>query len=263
MREFERLRIVQQGHVVEIRLTRPDIMNRFDAVLHREFLEALREVRSAENMRVILLTAEGRFFSAGGDFAYMLEQNADTTARTRGIDEGRLMVAELIDLPVPVVCALSGSTYGLGATIALLTDIVVSAPGIKIGDPHVSIGLVAGDGGCLAWPCAVGLLRAKRYLLTGEPVPAELGYQWGLISELTDTPEEVEPKAREIAAKIAALPPVAVQGTKRTLNAIARARAAEVVDIGFSQEWISVGTSDIIEAIDAFKEKRAPVYTGR
>jgi enoyl-CoA hydratase len=107
------------------------------------------------------------------------------------------------------------------------------------------------------------MLRAKRYLLTGDRLDAQQAYHAGLVTDLVEDPEDVGPAAHQLAKRMAALPPLAVQGTKRALNNVLRHRAAEVLDLAMSYETRSVVSEDILEAIDAFKERRPGRYAGR
>src|SRR5205085_1997540 len=115
----------------------------------------------------------GKVFSAGGDFDVILKAHDDLAFLLHHIDVGRHLLMDLIDLPFPVVAAVQGPAIGLGATVALSCDAVVAARTAVIADPHVQIGLTAGDGGCLLWPHHVGMLLARRYLLTGDRLDAE------------------------------------------------------------------------------------------
>jgi enoyl-CoA hydratase len=119
---------------------------------------------------------------------------------------------------------------GLGATIVLATDAVVAARGAGLSDPHVAVGLVAGDGGCVVWPASAGMLRAKRHLLAGDRLPAEDAFMLGLVTDLVDTAEETLPAARSLAQRMAALPPLA--------------------------------SDDLVEAVTARREQRHPRYRG-
>jgi enoyl-CoA hydratase len=251
------------GQVGEITFTRPDVLNRFDMELHEAFTGLLLELRARTDLRALVLGSTGTVFSAGGDFELMLAARADIATRTRMVDEGRLLFRLLADLPVPVVVALQGEAIGLGATVALTCDAIVASRTASIADPHVAIGLVAGDGGCVVWPAAAGLLRAKRYLLTGDRLTAEDAWAMGLVTDLVDEPDDVLTAARALAARMAALPPLAVQGTKRVLNGVLQARAGEVLDLSFALEAASMASDDLAEAIAAFKERRAPSYQGR
>jgi enoyl-CoA hydratase len=261
--EFSTLSIERDGPIVELTLCRPDLMNRIDALAHRELVQAFRAFEDMDDVRAIVFAAQGNVFSAGGDFELMLAGNADLSVRQHMVDEGARLLASLLDIAPPIVVALEGSAIGLGATLALSCDAVVSCRGCRVADPHVAIGLVAGDGGGLAWPQSIGMLRAKRYLLTGDSLKAEDAYAMGLVTDLVDTREQVLPAARDLARRLAALPPLAVQGTKRALNAVLKHRYEEVMKLGLAQELVTLGSDDLKEAISAFKEKRPARFQNR
>ena len=179
------------------------------------------------------------------------------------IDEGRRLFRTFADFPKPVVVALHGDVYGVATSIVLTADAIVAARGVKLSDPHVHMGLVAGDGGCVTWPLNLPLVRAKRHLLWGEPLLAEDAHRLGMVTDLVDTPDEVRTAARALAERVASLPPVAVQLTKRALNKYVHSRIDDVFDTAFYLEAISVNTEDMREAVTAFLEKRAGVWRGR
>jgi enoyl-CoA hydratase len=251
------------GPLAEITLTRPELFNRFDDALHVELAEVLDEIRRDEKLRAVVLASTGKVFSAGGDFELMRAAQADVTTRLRIVDDGRRLLNALISLPQPLVVALHAAAIGLGATVVLTADAIVAARGASLADPHVARGLVAGDGGCLVWPQAVGMLRARRHLLTGDPVDAPTALAWGLVTDLVDEPGDVLPAARALATRMAALPPLAVQGTKRALNRLTHQRAGEVVELAFAHEETTLASRDLLEAIDAFQERRPGAFQGR
>ncbi|MDQ1516174.1 MAG: enoyl-CoA hydratase [Actinomycetota bacterium] len=259
----ETLTLTVDGHIGEIVLTRPDLLNRFDEDVHHEFTKALHRVKATPEVRAVVLGSTGKVFSAGGDFDFMRKGHDDLGFILHHEQVGRDLLLSLVDLPLPIVSAVQGPAIGLGATIALACDCIVAARTAVLADPHVEVGLAAGDGGCLVWPLALGPARAKRFLLTGDRLSAEDAYQFGLVTDLVDTPEEALPAARALAAKMAALPPLAVQGTKMALRNVMKARAAEVVDLAFAYEIRSAGSDDLLEAIDAFKGRRPGTYEGR
>ena len=250
------------GPVAEITLSRPELFNRFDDVLHVELTEALAAIRGDEKVRAVVLASTGKVFSAGGDFDLKRAARADVATRLRIVDDGRRLLDALIGLPQPLVVALHGAAIGLGATVVLTADVVVAARTASLSDPHVQLGLVAGDGGCLVWPQAVGMLRARRHLLTGDPVDASTALAMGLVTDLVETADEVLPAARALAARIAALPPLAVQGTKRALNRVTQQRAGEVVDLALAHEETTLASQDLLEAIDAFQQRRPGSFHG-
>lgn len=252
-----------KGHVAEIILNRPDVLNRADHAQLTELTAVFRDLRSYPDIRAVVFGSTGKVFSAGGDFEMMKCSHDDFITRMASFDRGKDLINTILDLPVPIVVALHADVIGVGATLLLCCDLVVAARSAHICDPHVKIGLVAGDGGCVVWPAAAGVLRARRYLLTGDAVPASDAYMMGLVTDLVETAEEALPEARQLALRLAKLPPLAVQGTRRSLSRLMRARVQEVLDYSFEMEGITMQSDDLLEAIAAFKEKREPVYKGR
>lgn len=249
--------------VAEIVFCRPDLLNRFDRELHHDLTSTLRMLRADRDVRAIVLGSTGKAFSAGGDFALMRAANEDQRLRRAIVDDARELLDAFFNLPQPVVAAMQGAAIGLGATVVLACDAVVAARSAVLADTHVNIGLVAGDGGCVVWPASAGMMRARRHLLTGDPLDAEAAYQLGMVTDLVDHPEEALPAARELAGRIAALAPLAVQGTKRALNRLAQQRAGEVLDLALSYEEATLATADLREGIDAFAARRRPRFEGR
>jgi enoyl-CoA hydratase len=156
---------------------------------------------------------------------------------------------------------LNGVASGLGATIALFCDIIIAAKTARIGDPHVRVGIVAGDGGCVIWPLLVGPARAKEYLLTGDLVNAEEAERIGLINRVV-APEELYPTALALAQRLAAGAPKAIGWTKLSVNRWLKEGLNLIMDASLGLEWITFGTEDHREAVDAFLEKREPKYKG-
>lgn len=252
-----------EGHIARITLSRPESLNAIDHEMHDALLQALLRVRGMTDVRAILFGSTGKAFSAGGDLDEIKRIQGDAALRAAMCDGGQRIIHALIDIPVPVVVAMQGDAMGLGASVALGGDIIVASKTARIADPHVKVGLVAGDGGCLFWPAAMGMNRAKRYLLTGDLLSAEEAWRLGLVTDLVDTPEETVPAAQKIAERIAGLPPIAVRGTKQSLNALLKARARETFDLSMAYEYQAGGSEDVLEAVAAFKERRKPVYRNR
>src|SRR5437764_7704969 len=164
---YETLILERREAVLTIRLNRPAQYNAFSHTLHHELGRCLFELRHDRETRLVILTGEGKAFSAGGD---MTEAPPGPGEFARGASEGREIVYGLLECPQPIICRMNGDAVGLGATVALLCDFVIAADTARIGDPHVRMGLVAGDGGALIWPLLVGPMLAKYYLLTGDLV---------------------------------------------------------------------------------------------
>ena len=160
------------------------------------------------------------------------------------------------------ICRLNGHATGLGASLALLSDIVIAAEPAKIGDPHVSVGLVAGDGGALIWPQLIGYAKAKRYLFTGDLLTAAEAERIGLISEVV--PEaDLDSRVYGLAERLAAGPLKAMKWTKVVANLPLKALFHAHFDAGVAYESMSNLSADHQEAVAAFREKRKPAFTGK
>lgn len=258
------LRLEIDGGIAVVELCRPDLRNRVDDQLHDDLRAVLADTGRDPAVLALVLRSTGKVFSAGGDTARMLRHaDEDPLTVLRSVDEGRALFRAFADYPKPLIAAVAGDVYGLGTSLVFCADALVSSPGVRFSDPHVHMGLVAGDGGVVAWPTNVPLILAKRHLLWGAPLLAEDAHRIGLVTDLVDSREEVDAKAMALAHEVAALPPVAVQLTKRALNQVAAARAAEAFDLGFYLEAMTLGTDDMREAVTAFLDKRSPEWKGR
>jgi len=237
------------GGLAHIRFNRPALVNRFDEIAHVEFVDALNAVASDKAVRVLVLSAEGKVFSAGGDFEEIIAAATSAEIRDRMTYLAKAVFRSLADLQVPVIAAVQGAAAGLGATIVTLCDIVVAYRQAKISDPHVAIGIVAGDGGIIGWSQSIGINRAKRYLLTGDALTAEQAHAMGLVSDLVDSPDAALPQAQEIGRRIAALPPAGVEGTKRAFARLTHQTAQLVLDLGLAYEMESMTRPEVAEMI--------------
>jgi enoyl-CoA hydratase len=262
MTQYKTIDVSAGDGVAEIILARPEQLNAIDEDVRPELIHALTEMGFTDGIRAIIIGAQGKVFSAGGDLEMMKRRNGDPAGAEKGSLDGRQLLRTIFDVPLPIIAAVQGHAVGLGSTIALSCDVVVASRGARIMDSHVKIGLVAGDGGAVVWPPSIGLIRTKRHLLFGDPVLAEDGYAIGMVSDLVETPEDVMPMARQLARRLAALPPLAVQGTKRTLNAALAQQSTGVLDIGLMLELGTMQSKDLLEAIDAFENKRQGIFTG-
>jgi enoyl-CoA hydratase len=151
----------------------------------------------------------------------------------------------------PIVAAVNGPAVGLGATVALLCDVVVMAKEAKIGDRHVNVGLVAGDGGAAIWPLLVGVNRAKELLMTGHLLTGDEASQIGLVNRVVPL-VDLDKTVSEIAEELAELPPYAVRGTKVSVNRILRAQVEKVLDVSLALEELSMLSEEHKRACMAF-----------
>jgi len=178
------------------------------------------------------------------------------------MQEARRIVDNLLDCEKPVVSAVNGAAAVLGATIALLCDVVIAARNARIGDPHAKMGITAGDGGAVIWPLLVGVNRAKYMLMSGDLIPAEEALAMGLVNKVVEDGEAL-PEALAVAHKLAAGAPYAVQTSKTAVNKFIKAVSNLVLPYSLAVEELSMRTTDHREAVLAFQEKRDPRFTGK
>jgi enoyl-CoA hydratase len=237
-----------------------DDLNRVGEELHGELAELFPRLQRERDARAVLLTGHGHAFSAGGDFEWFPQLQEPGRLEALRLD-GKRIIWDLLDVHLPIVCALNGHAVGLGASIALLCDAVFMAESATIADPHVRVGIVAGDGGTVAWPLAVGPMRAKRYLLTGDPVSAADAERLGLVTEVVADADVFE-RAMAFARKLAAGAPLAVQYTKQAVNQFIKQVAATSFDLATALEITTFRSADHAEALAAMREKRSPNFKG-
>jgi enoyl-CoA hydratase len=245
--------------VLTVSFQRPDAKNAVNKALHRELSRVFAEIARDHETRAVVLTGEGRAFSAGGDITWFRDMDDDDRAAL--FVEARRIVIDLLEVPQPVIAAVNGPAIGLGATLALMCDIVIAADDALFGDPHVLIGVVAGDGGAVIWPWLVGMARAKEYLLTGQNVRAQEAERIGLVNRVVAA-DELLATAQDLAARLASGPTQAIQGTKASLNKILRETTNLVLDTSLALERACFETDDHREAVSAFLERREPVFRG-
>jgi enoyl-CoA hydratase len=235
------LLVQRDGPIVTVTLNRPDQLNAFDDELHARFARFWLEIEDEDDVRAVVLTGAGRAFCAGGNLDEFELLHTDLAARNKLMRSARRLVNELLNVRQPVVAAVNGPAVGLGATLTSLCDIVFVADDTFIADPHVTVALVAGDGGALTWPHNTSLLKAKQYLLTGDRVPAAEAVAIG-IANFAVPAGEVVARATAFAQRLAALPPQAVQDTKLLLNQHLRQSAVATLGYGLAAETHSHDT---------------------
>jgi enoyl-CoA hydratase len=218
-----------------IALCRPDTLNALDDVLHGALADTLDVIGADPSVRAVIVTGAGAAFSAGGDRALIRAMQLDREQRERTLEVARRLFQRFVTLDVPVIAAVNGPAVGAGCTLALLCDVVVMAEDAYLSDPHVSIGLVPGDGGTVLWPILAGLPAARAYLLTGDRVSAGEAHRLGLVHQVVPG-DDLMHAARGFADRIAARSASAVRGTKRALNLHLAAAAAISFDPAIEAE---------------------------
>jgi len=262
---YKRFKIEMEDHLAIVTLNRPEARNAIDHQAHVELMRIFTDLSDDSQVFAILLTAAGDYFSVGGDVKGMKDRPAgDVAAEDMTVldySPARRIIHNLLDCDKPIVCAINGHAIGLAATIALFCDITVIAEDAKIADPHVRIGLVAGDGGASIWPMLIGPSRAKEYLMLGKALTGVEAERIGLVNHVAPR-AEVYGKAHEIARELAGGATWAVRWTKASVNKWMKHQVNLVQDFSMALEIATFGTKDHQEAVSAFIEKRKPHFTG-
>jgi len=260
--KFEAIRIERLGDVLRATIAHPGSpLNAVDGRLHEELTRLFRELRRESEARVAILTGSGRAFSAGGDFGWFPELRKPGRLEALRRD-ARQMIADLLDTEIPLIAAVNGPAIGLGASLALLCDFIIAGEAATFADPHVRVGLVAGDGGAVIWPLLLGPARAKRYLLTGDSLDAREAERIGLVSFVV-TDGELAARSLELAKRLAAGAPLAIRYTKLAVNKLVKEALNTAFDTSTALELLTFHSEDHREALDALRLKRRPRFTGR
>jgi enoyl-CoA hydratase len=258
---YKHILFSRRGRILTVTINRPDKLNAVHGPLHEELSRVFYDVAADHDCDVVVLTGAGRAFSAGGDFSWFQEMIDEPAQWERCRFEAKKIIYGLLDCEKPIIAKLNGHAIGLGATMALLSDVIFAAKTARIGDPHVLVGLVGGDGGAIIWPQLIGYARAKEYLMTGDQIRAEDAERMGLINHAVEG-TELDAKVDAFADRLAAGATQSIRYTKTSVNIGLRQLAHSILDASLAYESMTNFSKDHQEAVTALKEKRAPRFTG-
>lgn len=256
---YKSIALTRKGRLLTITLNLPETLNGVTDQMHEELAEVFTVAGQDPHSDVLLLTGAGRAFSAGGD---VMTISADDHTPDKWDHELRLakrIVFSMLDLEKPLVCRLNGHAIGLGATLALFCDVIFAAENARIGDPHVAIGMVAGDGGAVIWPQRIGFALAKEFLLTGELLTGKRAAEIGLVNHALPL-EELDAAVDAFCEKLLGGAQNAIRWTKVLINMELKRIATATMDAGLAYEGVTVRSADYREGIRAVQEKRKPVF---
>jgi enoyl-CoA hydratase/carnithine racemase len=245
----QELQVEADGPVRVVRLNRPEQLNATNHVLHKGLARVWPQIDADDGARVAVLTGAGRAFSAGGDFTYLAELAEDRALRKETLADAQQIVTGMIRCRVPIIAAVNGPAVGLGCSLAALSDISYMAESAHLADPHVLIGLVAADGGPIAWPLLTSLQLAKEYALTGDRIPARRAAEIGLVNHVCPDGEVVG-QALACAHRIAKLPRQATEDTKRVVNLHLERAVLATLDYALAAEDRSFQSAELRANVD-------------
>ncbi|MDE2435396.1 MAG: crotonase/enoyl-CoA hydratase family protein [Sphingomonadales bacterium] len=254
--------------VVTLTINRPELRNPIsEADVIEGLLGALVRIEADPSVRVAILTGAGKAFSSGGNINAMKAGagglNGGLPARTRGNYKRGIQRLPLAfaALEVPVIAAVNGPAIGAGLDLACMCDVRIAGESAKFAESFVKLGIIPGDGGAWLLQRVVGFSKAAEMSLTGDILDAAEALACGLVSRVVPD-AELLPVARTLADRIAANPPFAVRMTKRLLWEARRADLPTVLEMSAAMQAVAHATADHEEAVDAFLEKRNPVFKG-
>jgi enoyl-CoA hydratase len=256
---YQTLQYRKDGAVATIQLNRPAKKNAFNAQMRTEMENLLRDLVRNPGIRAVVITGGDEIFCAGADISE-IEGTNSAEAAYKHAREFQILFDQVEALPQPVIAAVSGYALGGGCELALACDFRLASETARFGLPEIKIGAFPGGGGTQRLPRLIGAAKAKEMILTGDPIAAQEALGIGLVMKVV-TKENLLDEANGLAAKLAALPRLALQASKMLIN-----RSQEVdLATGLEFEARTFGgiahTHDLAEGTKAFLEKRKPNFT--
>ncbi|WP_088286024.1 crotonase/enoyl-CoA hydratase family protein [Ideonella sp. A 288] len=262
------LLVDRDGAVLTVRMNRPDSRNALtDLAQMDEFVALARQVRHDRSVKAMVLTGEGSAFCAGGNVKDMRDRGgifAGTPCEVRDSyrDTIQRIPLALYELDVPIIAAVNGPAIGAGLDLTCMCDIRIASDKALFAESFVKVGIVPGDGGAWLLPRVIGLPRASLMAFTGDMIDAAKALEYGLVAEVVSA-EQLLPHAQALARRIAANPSHALRLTKRLLREGQHMRLDSLLELSAAYQALAHHTSDHLEAVNAFLDKRAPSFTDR
>ncbi len=249
----------RDGAVLTITLNRPDVLNAFNAALHRALAGVLEEAR-ADDVRAVVITGAGRGFCVGQDLSEFREAPGDIGERLRSNYHPNILALRALEKPV--LAAVNGPAAGAGLSFACACDLRLAAESATFVPAFINIGLIPDSGGTYFVRRLLGTARAFEWMTSGRRLSAAEALEWGLVSEVVEDDRLAE-RAAERAAELAALPTRGVALTKRLFDHAENATLEEQLELEAQLQAVATQTADFREGVDAFLEKREPRFEGR
>lgn len=262
---YETITYEKSEGIAIIALNRPDVLNAINGKLGRELLDSLREAERDSEVRCVVLTGKGRAFCAGEDIQDLrgdYERGVNPKLGQRLLYKYNPIIRKIRRMEKPVIAAVNGVAAGAGAGIAYSCDLRVASDTAKFIQAFIRVGLAPDSGTSYFLPRLVGFSKAMQLSLTGEELSSQDAERFGVVLRVVPS-DKLVATAKEIAVKLAAGPTKAIGLTKRALNKSISSDLEAVLEYESYIQEIAGATSDHIEAVKAFFEKRKPSFKGK
>lgn len=257
--KYTRLQIEHRDHgVMLITLSNPGKLNATDATMHAELSTIFADIHASREVRAVVITGEGKAFSAGGDLDWLKGQFGNYERTMHALREGGDIVRTMIECDTPIISAINGIAVGAGLAVALMADISIINEDCRLTDGHIRLGVTAGDHAVAIWPLLCGMAKSKYYLLTCDFIDGREAERIGLVSKAVPA-DEVLPTALDIAERLARGPREAIALTKRSLNYWLRP-AMPYFEASLAYEVLNFLGPEAAEGFAALRERRQPDF---
>ena len=253
--------ILQEENYAIIRLNRPEKLNAFDRGMSLSLQQALDQCRNDDGIRAIMLTGEGKAFSAGQDLGEVIKKDGPGMEKILS-EHYNPIIQRIRDLEKPVVAAVNGVAAGAGANIALSCDIVVASESASFIQAFSKIGLIPDSGGTYFLPRLIGFQKASALMMLGDKISASEAERLGMIYRMFPDASFIT-EARRIIKQLSEMPTRGLALTKIALNASLNHRLEEQLALEDQLQQQAVRTLDFDEGVNAFLEKRKPLFIGK
>lgn len=248
--------------VATLALNRPERLNSFNGEMHSEIRSAFEAIRGDKSIRCVVITGNGRGFCAGQDLADRDVIGDDPVDLGQSLEENyNPMVRTIMNLQMPVICAVNGVAAGAGANLALACDIVIAAKSASFIQAFCRLGLVPDAGGTWSLPRLVGRSRAMALAMLGDKVSAEQAEQWGMIWRCVED-DQLMTEVNKLAAHLATQPTQGLGYIKQAINASESNDLDTQLDMERDLQSLASATDDYREGVKAFLDKRTPQFKG-
>ena len=262
MTDYKSLIWSQEGSIATITLNRPEKKNAMSWVMFQEIKAAFEQAAADDSVRCVVITGAGGAFCSGADLTDPDNMVSGAVAFRDRMAYIHTIVDAFVNCPKPTIAKVTGIAAGAGCNIALGCDLVVATRDAGFAELFVKRGLVVDFGGTWTLTRLLPLQRAKELALLGDTLPAEQAYEWGMVNRLCDE-GEIDAVVKDLAERLAAMPPRSVSMIKHALNRGAERSLDENLDAESFGQTLSFMSEDTREAIAAWVEKREPRFTGR